>query len=71
MSSSDKEIEEIAKLSGVNKFKDKLPEKLHTVIGDSGITLSGGQSQRIANARALITKATSIGMAETRSTIDK
>jgi ABC-type multidrug transport system fused ATPase/permease subunit len=40
MSSNDKEIQEIAKLSGVSKFADELPEKLHTVVGESGIKLS-------------------------------
>ena len=54
MSSGDKDIEEISRLSGVSKFADELPEKLHTVVGESGIKLSGGQRQRIAIARALI-----------------
>ena len=53
MSCSDKEIEEIAKLSGVSKFAEKLPNKLHTIVGESGIKLSGGQRQRIAIARKL------------------
>ena len=35
----DKEIEEIAKLSGVSKFAEKLPNKLHTIVGESGIKL--------------------------------
>ena len=70
MSSGDKEIEEIATLSGVNKFADKLPEKLHTVVGESGIKLSGGQRQRIAIARALIKNAPILVMDEATSSLD-
>jgi len=70
MSSDDKEIQEIAKLSGVSKFADELPEKLHTVVGESGIKLSGGQRQRIAIARALIKNAPILVMDEATSSLD-
>ena len=70
MSSSDKDIEEISRLSGVSKFADELPEKLHTVVGESGIKLSGGQRQRIAIARALIKNASILVMDEATSSLD-
>ncbi len=70
MSSSDKDIEEISKLAGVSKFVDELPEKLHTVVGESGIKLSGGQRQRIAIARALIKNAPILVMDEATSSLD-
>jgi len=70
MSCDDKKIEEIATLSGVNKFADKLPEKLLTVVGESGIKLSGGQRQRIAIARALIKNAPILVMDEATSSLD-
>ena len=70
MSSGDKEIEEISRLSGVSKFADELPEKLHTVVGESGIKLSGGQRQRIAIARALIKNAPILVMDEATSSLD-
>ena len=31
-------------LSGVSEFAEKLPDKLHTIVGESGIKLSGGQN---------------------------
>lgn len=34
-------------------FLDELPKSLHTVLGDRGMRLSGGQVQRVAIARAL------------------
>ena len=70
MSSSDKEIENIAEISGVNKFANQLPGKLNTVVGESGIKLSGGQRQRIAIARALIKNAPILIMDEATSSLD-
>ena len=70
MSCDDKKIEEIAKLSGVSKFSDKLPNKLKTIVGESGIKLSGGQRQRIAIARALIKNAPILVMDEATSSLD-
>ena len=70
MSSSDKEIENIAEISGVSKFANQLPDKLNTVVGESGIKLSGGQRQRIAIARALIKNAPILIMDEATSSLD-
>ena len=70
MSSSDKEIENIAEISGVSKFANQLPGKLNTVVGESGIKLSGGQRQRIAIARALIKNAPILIMDEATSSLD-
>ncbi len=70
MSCDDKKIEEIANLSGVTKFANKLPNKLKTIVGESGIKLSGGQRQRIAIARALIKNAPILVMDEATSSLD-
>ena len=50
---SDSEIDHIARLSGVYKFKDKLEHGWDTIIGERGCKLSGGEKQRIGIARAL------------------
>lgn len=50
---TDEEIDKIAKLSGVWKFKHKLEWGWDTIIGERGCKLSGGERQRIGIARAL------------------
>jgi len=50
---TDEEIDQIAKLSGVWKFKHKLECGWDTIIGERGCKLSGGERQRIGIARAL------------------
>ena len=70
MSSNDDEIQAIADISGVSKFANQLPDKLNTIVGESGIKLSGGQRQRIAIARALIKDAPILIMDEATSSLD-
>ena len=70
MSSNDQKIQEIADISGVSKFANQLPDKLNTIVGESGIKLSGGQRQRIAIARALIKDAPILIMDEATSSLD-
>ena len=44
---------EALKFSYLEKFVDKLPDGVNTLVGESGVKLSGGQIQRISIARAL------------------
>src|SRR5207249_8617357 len=48
----DAEDERIARLAQAHEFVAELPEGYDTVIGERGITLSGGRRQRLAIARA-------------------
>ena len=50
---SDEEVERVARLAQAHEFVERLPQGYETVIGERGITLSGGQRQPIAIARAL------------------
>jgi ATP-binding cassette subfamily B (MDR/TAP) protein 1 len=49
-------IQAPAKEAGIHEFIMNLPQGYHTLIGDGGQGLSGGQAQRIAIARALVRK---------------
>ncbi|MEO0253278.1 MAG: ABC transporter ATP-binding protein, partial [candidate division WOR-3 bacterium] len=49
----DKVIEAIEKV-GLKEYIDKLPNGLNTIIGERGITISGGEKQRIALARVFL-----------------
>ncbi|TDF94702.1 peptidase domain-containing ABC transporter [Paenibacillus piri] len=48
------EVETAAKLAGAYEFITALPLGFKTMIGEGGLSLSGGQLQRIAIARALL-----------------
>ena len=50
------EIERICSLMGLNTLIEDLPEGLDTIIGEGAHSLSGGQAQRIAFARAFLNK---------------
>ncbi len=47
-------IEQAARQAHAHEFIEQLPNGYHTLIGDKGVRLSGGESQRIAIARALL-----------------
>lgn len=53
---SDEEIIEAIKAVGLEDLLEELPDKLDTLIGNGQRTLSGGQAQRIALARAFLDK---------------
>ncbi len=50
---TDEELDKISKLSGIDKFYQKLEHGWDTVIGERGCKISGGERQRIGIARAL------------------
>lgn len=51
---SDEEVEAAAKAANCHEFISRLPEGYQTRVGDIGGRLSGGESQRISIARAIL-----------------
>jgi ATP-binding cassette, subfamily C, bacterial len=50
------QIVKACKIAGADEFISKLPEKYQTVLGEFGANISGGQRQRLAIARAIVTE---------------
>ena len=63
-------LKEITSLVGLDSFINSLPEGYETKIGEGGQELSGGQAQRIAIARALISNREIIILDEPTSHLD-
>lgn len=53
---SDEDVCEAARLANAAEFVEKLPQAYDTFVGENGKSLSGGQIQRLAIARALLVK---------------
>ena len=51
---SEADVIAAAKAAEVHDFIESLPKGYHTPIGERGLKLSGGQSQRISIARAIL-----------------
>ena len=69
-SASLDEVVEAAKKAGCHDFIMALPDGYDTVPGEGGSTLSGGEKQRIAIARALIKDAPIVLLDEVTANID-
>lgn len=68
---TQEEIEEAARLSNAHDFIQEMPEGYRTVLGERGVTLSQGQRQRIAVARAVIRKSPILILDEPAVNLDK
>jgi ABC-type multidrug transport system fused ATPase/permease subunit len=67
---SDDELERAARLAGLDEMLAALPKGLATRLGERGSGLSGGQAQRIALSRALLTEAPIVLLDEATSAVD-
>jgi len=67
---TQEEITTALRLAQAQSFIDQLPQGLQTVIGDSGVRLSGGEQQRLAFARAILAKPQLLILDEVTSFLD-
>jgi subfamily B ATP-binding cassette protein MsbA len=67
---SEAQIIAAAEAANAMEFIAKLPEGIHSQIGESGNMLSGGQRQRIAIARAILKNAPILVLDEATSALD-
>ena len=67
---TDEEVINALKIANAYEFVEKLPNGIHTNIGDSGNKLSGGQKQRLSIARAVLKNPPIMILDEATSALD-
>jgi ATP-binding cassette subfamily B protein/subfamily B ATP-binding cassette protein MsbA len=67
---TDAEVEDAARRANAHEFIERLPDGYDTIVGERGETLSAGQRQRIAIARAVIRRSPILLMDEPSAALD-
>jgi ATP-binding cassette subfamily B protein len=67
---SDADVYEAARLAQIDAFIRALPEGYHTMVGERGLKLSGGEKQRVAIARTILKAPPILILDEATSALD-
>ena len=70
LNASESEVWNAAQKSEADEFINNLPQKENTIVGERGQKLSGGQSQRISIARAILKNPEILILDEATSSVD-
>ena len=67
---SDIDVERAAEAAGIARFIDALPQRYETLVGERGLSLSAGERQRIAIARAFLANPAVLVLDEPTAALD-
>lgn len=67
---TDDEINDIIYQVRLDKLITDLPEGVHTIVGERGLMISGGEKQRVAVARAVLKNSSIVVLDEATSALD-
>ena len=67
---SQEQVEEAAKAAQIHDFIQSLPQGYNTWVGERGVTLSGGEKQRVTIARSLLVNPSILILDDSTSSVD-
>lgn len=67
---SDADVYQALQLAHLKAFVDQLPEGVHSMVGERGLKLSGGEKQRVAIARTILKRPPILVFDEATSSLD-